>query len=99
TASLQISSTEAPPSRFALSRAACARLLPLLGRTARLHLSRPSGDLPLVWHEPSWALRLRVTEAPREAPAGPGGMGGPPPSSLGMGGLPPSSPDAPPWDV
>jgi superfamily II DNA or RNA helicase len=68
TASHQIAFAEAPPSRFALSRAACARLLPLLGGTGRFRLSRPSGDLSLVWHEPPWALRLRVTVVPADAP-------------------------------
>ena len=66
TASRQLAFAEQAPSRFALSRAACARLLPLLGRTGRFRLSRPSGDVPLVWHEPPWALRLRVTAAPLE---------------------------------
>ena len=65
TASRQLAlDEEQAPSRFALSRAACARLLPLLGRTERFRLSRPSGDVPLVWHEPPWALRLRITVAP-----------------------------------
>ncbi len=68
TASRRLSTQDDAPSSFALSRAACARLLPLLGRTDRLRLSRPAGDVPLVWHEPPWALRLRVTVAPLDAP-------------------------------
>ena len=61
TASRRVAFEEQAPSSFVLSRAACARLLPLLGRSGRFRLSRPSGDVPLVWHEPPWALRLRVT--------------------------------------
>jgi superfamily II DNA or RNA helicase len=68
TASAQLTLDKAPTSRFELSRAACARLFPLLGRTGRLRLRRPSGDLPLVWHEPPWALRLSVTEAKPASP-------------------------------
>ena len=84
TASAQLTLEEARASRFALSRAACARVLPLLGKTGRLRLRRAARDLPLVWREPPWALRLRVTVAPvppvePAAPASPDGL--------------------PPWDV
>jgi superfamily II DNA or RNA helicase len=69
TASNQLALDEAPPSRFALSRAACARILPLLGKTERLKLARPDGDLPLSWQSLAWSLRLRVTAVP--VPEGP----------------------------
>ncbi len=78
TASKQIALEDAAPSRFALSRAACARLLPLLASTERFCLRRPVAvspthpqaapprdkALPITWHEAPWALRLRVTIAP-----------------------------------
>ena len=47
-------------SSFALSRTASARLLPLLGRSGKLRLRRETTSTPLVWHEPPFALRLRV---------------------------------------
>ena len=67
TASNQLAFAEAPPSRFALSRAACARVLPLLGKTGRLRLTRPDGDLSISWRDQAWSLRLRVTGVPDDA--------------------------------
>ena len=84
TASAQLTVEEVKASRFALSRAACARVLPLLGKTGRFRLRRPSGDMPLAWREPPWALRLRVTVAP-VPPVPPG--------------TPASGDGLPPWDV
>jgi superfamily II DNA or RNA helicase len=54
-------------SSFALSRAASARLLPMLGRSGKLRLRRETTSTPLAWHEPAFALRLRVTPLPDEA--------------------------------
>jgi superfamily II DNA or RNA helicase len=51
-------------SAFALSRTASARLLPLLGRSGKLRLRRETTSTPLVWHEPPFALRLRVGLVP-----------------------------------
>ena len=47
TASAQLSVEEGRAARFALSRAACARVLPLLGRTGRFRLRRAAGEMPL----------------------------------------------------
>jgi superfamily II DNA or RNA helicase len=73
TASAQITLDDAPTSRFALSRAACARILPLAAQSGRLRLRRPSSaSTPLAWQDAPWALRLRVEVAPPDpgAPAG-----------------------------
>jgi superfamily II DNA or RNA helicase len=67
TASRQIAFAEAPPSRFALSRAACASLLPRLCRTGRFGPSRADAAAPLTWSDTPWSLRLRVTDASAEA--------------------------------
>ncbi len=67
TASRNIAAAEAPPSRFALSRAACASLLPQLGRTGRFTLRRPRGDFPIAWHDAAWSFRLRATALPEDA--------------------------------
>jgi superfamily II DNA or RNA helicase len=67
TASQNSGVAEAPPSRFALSRAACASLLPQLGRTGRFALRRGRGELSLVWHEAPWSFRLRVAVLPDDA--------------------------------
>ncbi|APR79771.1 SWF/SNF family helicase [Minicystis rosea] len=61
TASLRIGGDEGPRSSFALSRAASARLLPMLGRSGRFRLHRRHEGRPLVYQETPWAFRLRVT--------------------------------------
>jgi superfamily II DNA or RNA helicase len=72
-ASHQLTFAEGPTHRFALSRAACARLFPLLGKTGRFRLRQGSragpGEVPIVWQEREWSFRLKVTVAP---PAEPG---------------------------
>jgi superfamily II DNA or RNA helicase len=71
TASAQITLDDAPTSRFALSRAACARVLPMVARTGRLWLRRAAGNIKLAWQEAAFVLRLRVEIAPADkgAPA------------------------------
>lgn len=51
-------------SSFALSRTASAKLLPMLGRSGKLRLRGERTSTPLVWHEPPFALRLRVALLP-----------------------------------
>ena len=51
-------------SSFALSRTASAKLLPLLGRSGKLRLRGEGTSTKLTWHEPAFALRLRVTLLP-----------------------------------
>jgi superfamily II DNA or RNA helicase len=49
-------------SSFALSRAASAEILPILGRSGKFRLRRETTSTPLAWDEAPWALRLRVRE-------------------------------------
>jgi superfamily II DNA or RNA helicase len=69
TASRQLTIDDTPTSRFALSRAACAQLFPLLGRTGRFQLAGPHGALPIAWQDAGWTLRLRIAVAPRDPAA------------------------------
>ncbi|MFT3769785.1 MAG: SNF2-related protein [Minicystis sp.] len=72
TASLRIGPDDGPRSSFALSRAACAHLLPMLGRSGRFRLHKRHEGRPLTWHEPPWSFRMRiqvVTPDPAAPPA------------------------------
>jgi superfamily II DNA or RNA helicase len=71
TASLRIGAEEGPQSSFGLSRAASARLLPLLGRSGRFRLHKRHEGRPLVLREEPWSFRLRVTIAPADPAAPP----------------------------
>ena len=59
-----IEEDSAEVSSFALSRTASARLLPMLGRSGKLRLRGETTSTPLAWHEPPFALRLRVALLP-----------------------------------